>query len=109
MRPPCTLILPEGASQVREDLRVTTVLRLPPGSLQVIRRRVPGIGTIHGFCASSHASETCAGVAFFVSANCLQQIHDRLVRRRGSPGVKRSKPDRRSVFGSSFVRRRCCR
>jgi hypothetical protein len=30
---------------------------------------VPGIGTIHGFCASSHASAICAGVAFFRSAN----------------------------------------
>jgi hypothetical protein len=26
---------------------------------------VPGIGTIHGFCASSHASTICAGVARF--------------------------------------------
>src|SRR6266571_5313881 len=24
---------------------------------------VPGMGTIHGFCARSHASATCAGVA----------------------------------------------
>ncbi len=24
---------------------------------------VPGIGTIHGFCASSHANAICAGVA----------------------------------------------
>ena len=31
--------------------------------------RVPGIGTINGFCASSHASATCAGVAFFFAAN----------------------------------------
>ena len=29
---------------------------------------VPGIGTIHGFCAISHASAICAGVAFFRSA-----------------------------------------
>ena len=29
---------------------------------------VPGIGTIRGFCASSHASAICAGVAFFCSA-----------------------------------------
>ena len=31
---------------------------------------VPGIGTIHGFCASSQASAICAGVAFFRSAIC---------------------------------------
>ena len=29
---------------------------------------VPGIGTIHGFCASSHASAICAGVALLASA-----------------------------------------
>ena len=29
---------------------------------------VPGIGTIHGFCASTHASAICAGVAPFCSA-----------------------------------------
>src|SRR6516164_4732987 len=29
---------------------------------------VPGIGTIHGFCARSHASATCAGVAFLRAA-----------------------------------------
>ena len=32
---------------------------------------VPGIGTIHGFCASSQASAICAGVAFFRSANVV--------------------------------------
>ena len=29
---------------------------------------VPGIGTIHGFCARSHASAICAGVAFLAAA-----------------------------------------
>ena len=29
---------------------------------------VPGIGTIHGFCASSQASAICAGVTFFTAA-----------------------------------------
>ncbi len=41
---------------------------------------VPGIGTIHGFCASSQASAIWAGVAFFCSANLAKQIHQRLVR-----------------------------
>lgn len=31
--------------------------------VQVIDVRVPGIGTIHGFCASNQASEVWAGVA----------------------------------------------
>src|SRR5262249_12568337 len=30
---------------------------------------VPGIGTIHGFCASSQASAICAGVALLRAAN----------------------------------------
>ena len=35
---------------------------------------VPGIGTIHGFCASSHASAICAGVAFFRAPISGEQI-----------------------------------
>jgi hypothetical protein len=34
---------------------------------------VPGIGTIHGFCASSQASAICAGVAFFSPAMRLSR------------------------------------
>jgi hypothetical protein len=30
--------------------------------------RVPGIETMNGFLARSHASAICAGVAFFVAA-----------------------------------------
>ena len=37
---------------------------------------VPGIGAIQGFCASSHASATCAGVACFCSANALQPVDE---------------------------------
>jgi hypothetical protein len=32
---------------------------------------VPGIGTIHGFFASNHASAICAGVTFLCAANEL--------------------------------------
>ena len=32
---------------------------------------VPGMGTIQGFFASSHASAICAGVAFFFCANAV--------------------------------------
>jgi hypothetical protein len=41
---------------------------------------VPGIGTIHGFCASSQASAICAGVAFFRSAMLAEQIDQGLIR-----------------------------
>lgn len=33
---------------------------------------VPGIGTIHGFRARTHASASCAGVAFFLEAILLR-------------------------------------
>ena len=44
---------------------------------------VPGIGTIHGFCASSQASAIWAGVAFFVLPISAEQIDQRLVRLAG--------------------------
>ena len=40
---------------------------------------VPGMGTIHGFCASSHASATWAAVAFFALAIYAEQIDQRLI------------------------------
>ena len=43
------------------------------------RRLVPGIGTMNGCCASSHASATCAGVAPRSSASAADLIDDRLV------------------------------
>src|SRR6266699_6100750 len=49
---------------------------------------VPGIGTIHGFCASSHASAICAGVAFFCSAILPRRSTNALFALRFS-GVKR--------------------
>ena len=42
---------------------------------------VPGIGTIQGFCASTHASAICAGVAPFRVADGGQQVDQRLIRR----------------------------
>ena len=41
---------------------------------------MPGIGTIHGFCASSQASAIWAGVAFLRSAIAAEQVDQRLVR-----------------------------
>ena len=40
---------------------------------------MPGIGTIHGFCASSQASAICAGVAFFCLPMAVEQIDEGLV------------------------------
>lgn len=39
--------------------------------------RVPGIGTIHGFCTRSQVSAICAGVAFFLSAKPFQHFNER--------------------------------
>ena len=44
---------------------------------------VPGMGTIHGFWASSHASAICAGVACFRAAIVAKQINQRLIRFSG--------------------------
>ena len=41
---------------------------------------VPGIGTIHGFCASSQASAIWAGVAPLLAAISLDPLDQRLVR-----------------------------
>ena len=40
---------------------------------------VPGIGTIHGFCASSQASAICAGVAFSGCSEFAEQVHHGLI------------------------------
>ena len=51
---------------------------------------VPGIGTIHGFCASSQASAICAGVARFCSPiPCSRSTTGRFALR--ASGVKRGK------------------
>ena len=44
---------------------------------------VPGIGTIHGFWASSQASAIWAGVACFRCCDLAEQIDQRLVRLAG--------------------------
>ncbi len=67
---------------------------------------VPGIGTIHGFWASSHASAICAGVAFFRSANFVSHSTNARFAFRFS-GVKRGTMLRKSplsnvVFSSIF-------
>ena len=57
---------------------------------------VPGIGTIHGFCASSQASATCAGVASLRSAIALQQVDEGAVGPARLGSVKRGTVLRKS-------------
>src|SRR5580658_575263 len=67
---------------------------------------VPGIGTIHGFCASSQASAICAGVAPFCLAILPRRSTTAWFAFRAS-GVKRGRVLRKSllpnfVFSSIF-------
>jgi hypothetical protein len=45
---------------------------------------VPGIGTIHGFCARSQARATCAGVASFLSATTFTMSTSAMLALRAS-------------------------
>src|SRR5882762_9841848 len=58
--------------------------------------RVPGIGTIHSFCASSHASAIWAGVAFLRSP-ILRSRSTRVWFALRASGVKRGSVLRKSV------------
>src|SRR6266480_7526279 len=62
---------------------------------------VPGIGTIQGFCASSHASAICAGVAPLRSAIRFTRSTMAMFAARAS-GAKRGDMLRKSC-GSSVV------
>jgi hypothetical protein len=64
-RAPCTVILAAALSMSRRSFGVSSTSAAPMFSSRRCSFVVPGIGTIHGFCASSHASAICAGVAFF--------------------------------------------
>ena len=57
---------------------------------------VPGIGTIHGFCASSQASAICAGVACFCSAIRFSRSTSAMLAARAS-GAKRGEMLRKSL------------
>ena len=61
---------------------------------------VPGMGTIHGFCASSQASAICAGVAFFRRGDLRQQIDQRPDSLSRASGVKRGTMLRKSVLSN---------
>jgi hypothetical protein len=64
---------------------------------------VPGIGTIHGFCASSHASAICAGVAFFCSAMRVSSSTKAKFALRASGSVNRGTVLRKSPLANSVV------
>src|SRR5712691_8817789 len=67
-RAPCSAICAAARSISRRSSAVNSISVAARFSSSRCRFVVPGIGTIHGFFASSHASAICAGVAFFRSA-----------------------------------------
>ena len=67
-RAPCTVILEAASSMARRSSGVSSTEAAPMFSSKRCRFVVPGIGTIHGFWASSQAIASWAGVACFCAA-----------------------------------------
>lgn len=65
---PWIVIFEAALSILRKSSDVSSTATAPMFSSRRCSLRVPGIGTIHGFWASSHASAIWAGVVFFRSA-----------------------------------------
>ncbi len=86
-----------AATSVSESLRSVA----PRFSSRRCSFVVPGIGTIQGFCASSHARATWAGVAFIRSAAALRTSTKAMLALRAS-GEKRGTRFLKSV-ASNFV------
>jgi hypothetical protein len=64
---------------------------------------VPGIGTIHGLCASSQPSAICAGVAFLRSAIRVNRSTNARFGVRASVSVKRGTVLRKSPLSNVVV------
>src|SRR3984957_6041178 len=77
---PCTGIFAAAESIWRRSSGVSSMAAAPMFSSRRCSFVVPGMGTIHGFCANSHASAMWAGVAFFSFCNLAQQINHGLIR-----------------------------
>src|SRR5207245_3405355 len=67
-RAPCTVIFEAALSISRRSWDVSSTPTAPTLSSNRSSLVVPGMGTIHGFCASSQARAICAGAAFLRSA-----------------------------------------
>src|SRR3954465_764262 len=105
-RAPCTSIFEAALSISRRSSDVSFISTAPRFSSRRCSFVVPGIGTIHGFCARSHASAICAGVARFLLATLASKSTRAWFALRAS-GAKRGtllrKSDRvNSVFSSIF-------
>src|SRR5258705_2890556 len=98
-RPPRSTLFPYTTLFRSRSSDVNLIASEPLFSSRRDNLVVPGIGTIHGFCASSHASAICAGVAFFCSAILPSRSTNALFALRFS-GVKRGTTVRKSVLSN---------
>ena len=101
--------LPTTARSIsRRSSAVSSTAAAPMFSSSRCSFVVPGIGTIHGFCASSQASAICAGVAFLRRGDRVEQIDQRLIR---LPRLRREARDGVAEVGAveRRVSRRSCR
>ena len=91
-----------AASISRRSSAVNWISAAPRFSSRRAMLRVPGIGTIHGFCANSHARAICARVAPLRSATF--EISARKASFAWSAsGVKRGNVPRRSVLSKTVL------
>ena len=74
------MILEAAVSISRRSSAVSSTAAAPMFSSRRCSFVVPGMGTIHGFWASSQASAIWAGVAFFRSRDLAEQIDQGLIR-----------------------------
>src|SRR5579864_5439057 len=100
-RAPSSFSLEEASSICLRSFSVSATFTAPRFSSKRWSLVVPGIGTIHGFRASSHASATCAGVAPLRPATVLTRSTRAMLALRAS-GEKRGTRFRKSL-GSNFV------
>ena len=76
---PSTAILEAASSMPRRSFAVSSISAAPIFSSSRWSLVVPGIGTIHGFCARSQASAICAGVAPLRPPISVEQVDERLI------------------------------
>jgi len=106
-RAPWIVIFEAALSISHKSSDVSSTATAPMFSSRRSSLRVPGIGTIHGFWASSHASAIWAGVVFFFRSATLRSRSTRARFAFRASGVKRGTMLRKSdvsnvVFASIF-------
>jgi hypothetical protein len=99
---PLDLDLRGAGLDLAEVVAVSSTATAPRFSSRRASFVVPGIGTIQGLCASSHASATCAGVAFFLAPIRWSRSISAWFTLRAS-GVKRGTVLRKSLASKAVL------